>query len=571
MKNIGKAFLFVVIILLLAGSGYEAQNLALAGWNSVTEYSSPYLFSLPATASTAPLTDRVVLIVVDGLRLDASQKMPELNGLRQQGADLVLRVGQPSLSYPSWTVIVSGAWQEISGVTTNWYEGTVMVNNIFQIAREAGKPAVVAGSLGWRKLFGPYLTSVMAVNEPEEETAPPEEWAKMDEETLHLALEALDQYDTGLVLIHFGGTDALAHNFGGISTEYINQVQTVDRYIGRIVGRLDWEKDTLIITADHGHIDAGGHGGWEESVLNVPLVMVGKGIRRGVYTARLQADIAPTVAALLGLPYPTHSQGAPLLEVLEASAEVKGVKGLNAALQLVGFYDAYANTLGIGTFAGEVLEKHRENLARGEEGAMAAFWKALNAAAGKARARRLWRERLYRLPVALAIALIPLCYLLTCRRRWRCLLLPAGFALLYFVLYNILFFGRGYEWSLSLFSFEEQIEAFFKARMVDAALSVAAAALLLAIISWKKSPLETAERVVTFSFVVWYLLLLQVDFFYWLYNIRFDWTLPDLKLGFKYYMDLLQMIPTGPLAVILTPLALFIGWGIRKLRSRAAT
>jgi hypothetical protein len=151
----------------------------------------------------------VVLVVVDGLRLDASQKMPELNELRQQGADLVLRVGQPSLSYPSWTVIVSGVWQEVSGVTTNWYEGTVMVDNIFQRAREAGKPAVVAGSPGWRKLFGPYLTAAMTVKEPEEETAPPEAWAKMDEETFRLALDALDRYDTGLVVIHFGGPDAL--------------------------------------------------------------------------------------------------------------------------------------------------------------------------------------------------------------------------------------------------------------------------------------------------------------------------------------------------------------------------
>lgn len=559
---------FIVVLLLLAGAGYEAQNLALMGWDSVVEYSSPYLFSLPRTAPTEPLTERVVLVVVDGLRLDASQKMDVLNELRRQGADLVLRVGQPSLSYPSWTVIVSGAWQEISGVTTNWYEGAARVDNIFQVAGEAGKSAVVVGAPGWRKLFSP--TDAFAAHEPEE-TAPPEEWAKFDKETCRLALEALDRYDTGLVLVHFGGTDALAHNFGGVSAEYLSQVQAVDRYIEQLVSYMDWDRDTLIVTADHGHIDAGGHGGWEETVLNVPLVMVGKGIRRGAYAARVQADIAPTVAALLGLPYPTHSQGMPLLELLEASAETKGVKGLNAALQLVGFYDAYASTLGVKPFAGDVLKKYREELARGEEGAMAGFWKELSASARRARAGRLWRERLIRLPVALAVALVPLLYLLIFRRRWRYLVLPVGFALLYFLFYNSLFFGKGCSWSLSLFNYEEQIEAFFKARIVDAAFAAGAAGLLLALISWKKSPVETTERMVTFSFAVGYLLLLQVDLFYWLYNISFTWTLPDLKLGFKYYMDLLQMIPTGFLAVILTPLALLIGWGMRKLRRRTAS
>ncbi|MCX7682592.1 MAG: alkaline phosphatase family protein [Anaerolineae bacterium] len=558
-----KIAFFIIVLLLLAVAGYEAKNLALMGWNSVVEYNSPYLFPLPRTAPTEPLTERVVLVVIDGLRLDASQQMDALNELRRLGADLVLRAGQPSLSYPSWTVITSGAWQEISGITTNWYKGAVRVDHIFQVAKDAGKPAVVVGAPGWRKLFDP--ADAFAAHEPEE-TAPPEKWTRFDEETLRLALEALDRYDTGLVLIHFGGTDGMAHNFGGVSTEYLNQVRAVDRHLEQLASHMDWDRDTLIVTADHGHIDAGGHGGWEESVLNVPLVMVGKGVRRGAYAPRVQADLAPTVAALLGLPYPTHSQGVPLLELLEASAETKGVKGLNAALQLAGFYDGYASTLSVRPFAGEVLNKYRADLARGEEGAMAKFWEELNGSASRARTGRLWRERLLRLPIALAVALLPLLYLLIFRRRWRYLAVPVGFALLYFVLYNLLFFGKGYTWSLSLFNYEEQIEAFFTARLVDAAFAAGAAGLLLALISWKKSPLEATERMVTFSFAVWYSLLLQVDLFYWLYSIKFTWALPDLKLGFKYYMDLLQMIPIGFLATILTLLALLIGWGMRRLR-----
>lgn len=568
MARVGKILLLVLVLLILAVIGYQAQNLAMMGWDSVVEYQTPYLTDLPRGNAAEPLARRVILVLVDGLRLDASRNMPRLNELRQRGADLSVRVGQPSLSYPSWTVIVSGVWQEVSGVTTNWYEGEVRVDTIFKAARDAGMPAVVVGGGGWKKLYGSHLTEFVKVPGPEDENAPPEAWAQMDSDSYRLSTQALDNYPEGLILVYFGGTDELAHLYGGVSSQYLDEVQRVDGYIGLLAERLDPEKDVLIVTADHGHVDAGGHGGWEQSVLHVPLVMVGKAIRHGVYTERLQADIAPTIAALLGVPIPVHAQGRPLVEMLEASAEAKGRIGLNAGLQLVGFYDAYAQTLGVRPFAGDVLTRYRERLARGEEGAVSGMWEEITARAQAARAKRFWRERLLRLPIALGIALVPLLYLLLFRRRLRQLLIPLGFALLYFVFYNALFFGRGYTWSLSAFNSEAQIKAFFNERLLDAALSFVVAGLLLALISWKRPLLQTLERMVTFAFFVGYLLLLQVDLFYWLYNIRFSWALPDLKLGFKYYMDLLQMVPTGLLGVILAPLGVLIGWGLQRWRGR---
>jgi len=568
MARVGKILLLVLVLLILAAIGYQAQNLAMLSWDAVVEYQTPYLTDLPRGIAAEPLARRVVLVLVDGLRLDASRNMPRLNELRQRGADLSVRIGQPSLSYSSWTVLVSGTWQEISGVTTNWYEGEVRVDTIFKAARDAGMPSVIVGGGGWEKLYGSHLTDFIEVSWPKGENIPLEAWTEMDSKSYHLAVRTLDEYSEGLILVYFGGTDELAHLYGGISSPYLDEVQRVDGYIGFLAERLDPEKDVLIVTSDHGHVDVGGHGGWEESVLQVPLVMVGKAIRHGVYTERLQADIAPTIAALLGIPIPVHAQGRPLVEMLEASAETKGRIGLNAGLQLVGFYDAYAQALGVRPFAGNVLTKYRERLARGEEGAVSGMWEEITARAQAARAKRFWQERLLRLPIALGIAFVPLLYLLLFRRRWRQLLIPLGFALLYFAFYNALFFGRGYNWSLSAFNTEAQIKAFFNERLLDAALSFTVAGLLLAFVSWKRLLLQTLERMVTFAFFVGYLLLLQVDLFYWLYNIRFSWALPDLKLGFKYYMDLLQMVPTGLLGVILAPLGVLIGWGLQRWRGR---
>ena len=76
-----------------------------------------------------------------------------------------------------------------------------------------------------------------------------------------------------------------------------------------------------MIVADHGHRDVGGHGGDEAEVLAIPAVMAGAGVKPGVTVRGQQADIAPTIAALLGLPLPTSSSGHALEKVIQADAE----------------------------------------------------------------------------------------------------------------------------------------------------------------------------------------------------------------------------------------------------------
>ncbi|MBO9370120.1 MAG: alkaline phosphatase family protein [Chloroflexi bacterium] len=204
MARVGKILLLVLVLLILAAIGYQAQNLAMLSWDAVVEYQTPYLTDLPRGIAAEPLARRVVLVLVDGLRLDASRNMPRLNELRQRGADLSVRIGQPSLSYPSWTVLVSGTWQEISGVTTNWYEGEVRVDTIFKAARDAGMPSVIVGGGGWEKLYGSHLTDFIEVSWPKGENIPLEAWTEMDSKSYHLAVRTLDEYSEGLILVYFG-------------------------------------------------------------------------------------------------------------------------------------------------------------------------------------------------------------------------------------------------------------------------------------------------------------------------------------------------------------------------------
>ncbi|MFQ6013892.1 MAG: alkaline phosphatase family protein [Anaerolineae bacterium] len=565
---IRKVAVLAVVVIILAALGYGGQALAVYSWDQVVEYKSPYTKPLPVGNAGDPLTDQVVIVVVDALRVDALPEMPTLNALRDQGADLIATTGEPSLSLPGWTVLSSGAYQETTGVTTNWYEGTVKVETIFSMAQKRGLSTAVVGSSGWEQLFGPWVEYGEYREAPEEGYKTEESIYQADEDTLAKALQLLRKKKPDLLLVHFIGPDEIGHLFGGGTPEYANVVQQVDGHMAKLVAAMDLSSSTLIVTADHGMTDVGGHGGWEKVVKEVPLIFAGKRIRGGAYPVAKQADIAPTVALLLGTSIPAHNQGQALLGLLEAPAEVKGRRGLDVALQLVGFYDAYAEVLGAKPFAGQVLTADREAIARGEEGALSDFVTKIGQKAQAARSGKLNWSRLGRLPIALIILILPAVYIFF-SRPWRAWFIPLLGLIAYFILYNVIFFVvRGHYWSLSVYKSESLIKAFFNERLLDSAMVMLLVGLLVGVLTWRKSKYEVAKSVVHTSLLVVYALLLQVVLYYWLYNISFSWYLPDLHWGFKYYLDLLQMVPTGFLAIVLPLLVLGGQWGTRRVLRR---
>lgn len=530
-----RALHLIIVLLILVGVALGAFQLAQYSWDEVAEYRSPFTGALPSGKEGQPLVERVVLVVIDGLRLDASQEMVNLNRLRGQGVDLVARVGQPSLSYPSWTVISTGAWQEVSGVTTNWYEGEVKVDTIFRQAQRRGLRTAVVGDDGWLQLFGPWVERVVTFEGvSEEEYRDLEAIYALDDRILKGALEALAE-EPHLLLIHFEGPDNLGHGFGGASPEYRADVQRVDDHLGELLAAIDLESTALIVTADHGQIDTGGHGGWESVVTRVPLVMVGRGIAPGGQGVEVnQTDIAPTVAVLLGTAIPTHNQGRALFEYLDIDPRLEAQRKDDLAEQQSRFYNTYINWL-TGTTPQERTVS--EEMAQ------------------PAKMSRLSRERVGRLPIALSVALVPALYIGFYPRK-RELLLPLGGALLYFGVYNLLFFGRGNSWSLSAFNSEAQIWAFITQRIVEAALVSALVGLVVGWLGRNRSAYGAALAAVNTSFLVAYGLILQIDLFCLLWNVSFSWYLPNLRMGFKYYLDLFQLVAVGFMALFLPLLSL---------------
>ncbi|WP_322798202.1 alkaline phosphatase family protein [Thermoflexus sp.] len=550
------------LVIGLSVTGWGAVRLALFSWNSVVEYQSPYLSSeLPPPLATPPLTDRVVLVVMDGLRQDtATAAMPTLNRLAAQGARYIVRTGEPSLSYPGWTVIGSGAWQGLSGVTTNWFKGPVRVDSIFREAQAAGLRPAGAGTGGWQELFGPWLDRFEVPDVP---VATPEEVDRLDEAIRERGLALLRDSPARLVLVYFAGPDEYGHAFGGASPAYQEIVRRTDGRLAWLVAALDLSQTTLVVTTDHGHIDTGGHGGWEPIVKEVPLVMVGKGIRAGVEGRGTQADIAPTIAALLGIPIPVHAMGRPLMEALDGPSNALDAIARASAQQRVQLVRRIERVLG------RPPTNFREVRTAAD---LPAFDQEVTQALDRAYGEQLWQDRLGRTPLALfGLALIALLTTLLFQHPYRGAIL--GGVLVFISMVWGLYFGRGYQWSLSVFNTEAQIEAFFMARVVDALLGLVAVALLVGI--WKGRRWgEAFEGILRAYGGIALVFALQVLLFYWAYGVSFSWGLPDLGWGFKYYLDLLILSafwvdlpglpdPVGlPTALILPAVGAALGAGL---------
>ncbi|MBI2845061.1 MAG: alkaline phosphatase family protein [Chloroflexi bacterium] len=565
-----RGILWAIPILFL-GVAYGAYVLARYGWNQVVEYISPFTTELPSGETRIGLSERVVIVLADGVRLDTSWRMSHLNELRKQGVDLVSRVGQPSLSLPGWTAVASGAFPEVSGVTTNWYEGSVEVDNIFRQAQLAGVKNALVGTPSWEQLFSPWIHRGVYL-ESDLEWQDVEGSQALDAQILEQALPVLAG-DAQLVLIYFPGPDDNGHWFGGESPEYEAAVQRVDGYLAAIASSLNLESTSLIFTTDHGMTALGGHGGWEEEVLLTPLVMVGAGIGQGGEGVEVsQADIAPTVSALLGLPIPTHSQGQPLLDYLGSDERTLAQLGIDSAVRQAEFWRYYLGQIGDNSplpAPAEIEGVESEMLAAGEfadsRQVSQEFIANMKQVVEEAREARLQGERLSRLPIALAIALLPLAYPIFYPRKKE-LVLPILVALLYFVVHYALFFGRGLSWSLSAFRHETQILDFINSRIIEAAILSLLAGMVVGLLKRRATPGEAASAAVNTSFFMVYGLVLQAVLFFYLWGLNFTWRLPDLMQGFKYYLDLFQLVGVAGTAVLLPLLALGSRWMARRVR-----
>ncbi len=517
----------------------QALQSSLEGYTPPV-HSAPY----PASRSLEPLSERVVLVIVDGLRADTSAEMEFLNALRAQGYHALARTGQPSYSRPAYAVLLTGASQELTGVVLNSHSGRVELDTLLRSAKRSGKKTALIAHVWWNELEGgdadvTWVYSDQASKDP-----------TTDRQALQQAITVLDYHECDLVILHFCYVDTVGHAYGGASTEYLQAAKTVDSYISALWSSMDPNRDTLIVTSDHGMMSknrkGAGHGGYEKDVITVPLVMAGRGILRGQGSIHQQVDIAPTIAALLGIPSPSHTTGRVIWEALNAEPRVRAQFQLAEAERIAWLSAEYLKALGRNSSRQDSAEAASlYDARRYEEAAALATANAERslAAMGTSRQRRIAIGILLRTLVLLIPVLIVTRRYKKAAKMLKPLLIPA----LEFIALTGLFyrFIPGNTFSLSVFP-DAELSTFFMIFAVPSYLA-------LAIVSRRLVGQPRPERLVLPLYSA-YLGLFSVILVTAVINgLWVTWYLPHMGIGFIQMGALLQggflLLPASVFAV----------------------
>jgi len=334
-----------VLLLVIGTWGAIQAGLSGADFMDDLEVARPPLTHRPAPvvdAGTTPLAERVVIAVVDGLRVDVSRKMPFLDELRHLGVDAIATSGYPTWSRPNYVNILTGVPPPHSGVRTNRYRGAVTLDSLMDRVRARGLRAGFASDYDPvpRLFLRPRGAQAFEVDVTAMDDGTAEAWMRAIRTDLRgdfddpryapwpggfrEASEFVLTDGDPLAVLLIGAVDAAGHEWGGESDEYVAAAFEADAALRAAVARLDFSRDALIVVADHGHTRDGGHGGLEPEVVEVPFILVGKGITPGaeIRGASL-SDVAPTAAALLGLPAPAHGLGRTRVEALALAPDAR--------------------------------------------------------------------------------------------------------------------------------------------------------------------------------------------------------------------------------------------------------
>jgi predicted AlkP superfamily pyrophosphatase or phosphodiesterase len=260
----------------------------------------------------------VLVIGVDGVRFDllGPGTTPYLWRLGQAGflVPVVIDEETPSWSGPSWATIATGTGVAGHGIVANDLTGHRLADHpdFLTVATRAGLSTLLVVS-GWPPLAlaedgGPLFADATRREFVAVAEVSLEAWDAADEAATGLAAGILAGGDAPRVsFVYLGAVDIYGH-VTGAGEKYRAQALAADGRVGRLVGAVrsrpgfEEESWTIVAVTDHGHLEAGGHGGREPEVVTAWVAAAGPGIRPGgPAPVTRQVDIAPLVLAAAGV------------------------------------------------------------------------------------------------------------------------------------------------------------------------------------------------------------------------------------------------------------------------------
>lgn len=288
---------------------------------------------VPLSEARPALTQHVLFVVVDGLRYDVAtdpERMPHFAAAmrsRRSAEILSSRISMTSAAVQNYG---TGQRGRIGLIVRNINPGRPLYNTWLENAAARGLTLALAGDPVWVEMYGASLRYQLL--DPE--------GVAMDydfnERTFRSTRELLAKQPNFLVA-HFVTPDHQGHVYGIQSARYRQHVHDFDQRLFQLLEGLpsDW---TVMVTSDHGASDSGMHGAGVRVQRLSPIFAYGPGIsRKGAAESLDQADVAGTLAALLGVPAASHSQGHVLTDWLDVSEDTRADYGCSDARRAVRF------------------------------------------------------------------------------------------------------------------------------------------------------------------------------------------------------------------------------------------
>ena len=259
------------------------------------------------------IMSKVLLILVDGMTpagLAASETpvFPELR--RTSRFTLEARTVMPSVTLPCHMSLFHSVGTERHGILTNTYVPQVRpVKGLCEVLSAAGKKCAIF--YNWEQLRD--LTRPGSLSRADFVAGITHGYEAANR---ILADRVVAMFRSGetpdFIFLYLGWSDEAGHKYGWMTPEYLAAVRQSFECIRRVLDVLP-EEYRLIVTADHGG-HARSHGTDAPEDMTIPIFLRHSSIAPGrLPDGATILDIAPTIAALLGVPADPDWEGKPLV------------------------------------------------------------------------------------------------------------------------------------------------------------------------------------------------------------------------------------------------------------------
>ncbi|WP_455362244.1 alkaline phosphatase family protein [Streptomyces sp. SYSU K21746] len=272
-----------------------------------------------APAATAASTDKVLVIGLDGANLDRikAADAPNLKGLMAQGltaqSTLYAQPMAATSSGPGWSTIATGVWPDKHGVKDNSFTGKQFGTHPDFLTRiENANPALnTYAAADWEPITssdkgGPIFSA--AIDKRLSLKGDANGYDVEDPKIAAAAADELRNRNPDAAFVYFGEIDIAGHSHGAASRQYLDAIARSDKHVGTVLNAVTsrptyaQENWKILVTTDHGHTDAGGHGGSSIKERGTFVIAKGAGVPAGSvrHDVRL-VDVAATALKQVGV------------------------------------------------------------------------------------------------------------------------------------------------------------------------------------------------------------------------------------------------------------------------------